>query len=102
MRPFGVHSGFALCPVEVRSGSALADPNQTPKANRTFGLGPLSVRLGPVGTVVLEKKMLTHDACSRCKTHDDDPCQPITICHLSDSGDLKIITFLCNMPVTAR
>ena len=46
--------GFALCPVGVCSGSTLADPDRTPKVNPGFGLGPLSVRLGPVGTVTTE------------------------------------------------
>ena len=39
-----------------------------------------------IGPVVLEKKMLTHDAR---RTTDDDGRQPIAIGHLSDSGDLK-------------
>ena len=51
LRPVGVCSGFALRPVGVRSGSVLADPDRTPKANPRSGLGPFSVRLGPVGTV---------------------------------------------------
>ena len=38
-------------PFGVCSGSTLADPYRTPKANPGSGLGPLSVRLGPVGTV---------------------------------------------------
>ena len=49
-----------------------------------------------IGPVVLEKKMLTHDAR---RTTDDDVCQPIAIGHLSDSGDLKILTFF-EYPVT--
>ena len=51
LRPLRVRSGFALCPVGVCSGSTLADPDRTPKANPGSGLGQLSVRLGPVGTV---------------------------------------------------
>ena len=39
------------------------------------------------GLVVLEKKMLTHDARL---TADDDGRQPIALGHLSDSGDLKM------------
>ena len=35
------------------SGSALADSDQTLKANQRSGLGLLSVRLGPVGTVIM-------------------------------------------------
>ena len=34
-----VRFGFALRSVGVRSGSALADPDQTPKANPKSGLG---------------------------------------------------------------
>ena len=52
LHPVGVCSGFALRPVGVRSGSALADPDRTPKANPRSGFGLLSVRLGPVGTVL--------------------------------------------------
>ena len=37
----------------VRSGSALADPERTLKANPRSGLGKLSVMLGPVGTVIM-------------------------------------------------
>ena len=44
-----VRSGFALRLVGVHSGSALADPDRTLKANPRSGSGPLSVRLGPVG-----------------------------------------------------
>ena len=57
MRPLGVRSGFALCPVGVCSGSTLANPDRTPKANPGSGLGPLSVRLGPVGTVYRKSEM---------------------------------------------
>ena len=43
-----------------------------------------------IGPVVLEKKMLTDDG----RTKHDDGRQPVAIGHLSDSGDLKIITIL--------
>ena len=56
MHPVGVCSGFALRPVGVRCGSALADPDRTPKANPRSGLGPFSVRLGPVGTVLKDQE----------------------------------------------
>ena len=53
--PPGVRFGFTLRPVGVCSGSALADPDWTPKANPRSDLSPLSVRLGPVGTVHVYK-----------------------------------------------
>ena len=62
MRPVGVCSGFALRPIGVRSGSARADPDRTPKANPRSGLGPLYVRLGPVVTVSSMKLVKTFDA----------------------------------------
>ena len=49
--PLGVCFVSCRGPVGVSSGSTLADPDRTPKANPGSGLGPLSVRLGPVGTV---------------------------------------------------
>ena len=51
MSLLGIRFGFALCPVGVCSWSTLADPDGTLKANPESGLGLLSVRLGPVGTV---------------------------------------------------
>ena len=47
-------------PVGVCSGSTLVDPDRTPKANPGSGLGPLSVRLGPVGTVASRIFFLLH------------------------------------------
>ena len=41
----------------VRSGSALADSDRTRKPNPGFGMGPLSVRLGLVGTVPLPTRI---------------------------------------------
>ena len=50
--PLGVCFASGLGPVGVCSGFALADPDRTPKANPGSGLGLLSVRLGPVGTLI--------------------------------------------------
>ena len=55
MRPLGVCFVSGRGPVGVCSGSTLADSDRTPKANPGSGLGPLSVRLGPVGTVIRYK-----------------------------------------------
>ena len=50
-----------------------------------LALQMLHTKFGKIGLVVLEKKMLTHDA----RRMTDDDGQPIAIGHLSYSGDLK-------------
>lgn len=47
---FKTESAFH-CQLRVFSGSAIAEPKQSQKADPGFGLGLLSVRLGLVGTV---------------------------------------------------
>ena len=63
-----------MCPVGVCSGSTLADPDRNRKANPGSGLGPLSVRLGPVGTVYTQP-LIVHISAVTCATRTDyNPC----------------------------
>ena len=92
---FCVRLGSAQGLLCVRSGSALADPDRTLKANPRAGLGPLSVRLGPVGTVY--PFLVIYRCCipnlvkiSSVVLESNRLFMKTDIGPLSDSGDLKM------------